>query len=218
MKLDPIDIIILKELNNDGRASFREIAKRASLSTPTVSTRFERMMHSGLIQKFVPIFNSEASENPGILALITLNAPASKTKHIAQEFQRMQEVYGVCITTGQNNLLLRVSLQNAQDLQRFLDRPIFKMKDVTVVANQIIIENIKDNHPLPFSGAFQIRLRCDLCKQEITSSKPYTLKVGPTRYYFCCKTCRKTYMGDHASRINKLNKLARAEEGQVNQR
>ena len=205
MKLDPIDLIILKELSEDGRASLRQIAKKTSLSTPTVSSRFERMKRAGLIQKFVPVFNLEASENSGVVALVTLSVPASGVSKIAKDLARRPEVYGVFHTTGVNNLMLKVSLPNAVSLQRFLTRPDFKKQGVEVGASQIVTETVKDEHPLPFAGGFKIKLYCDLCKGEIATSRPYSIKVGSTRYFFCCKTCRSTYLEKHGARIKAVN-------------
>ncbi|MDA4111978.1 MAG: AsnC family transcriptional regulator [Thaumarchaeota archaeon] len=205
MKLDPLDILILKELAADGRASFREIAKRASLSTPTVSSRFGRMNRAGLIRKFAPIFNLEAVDNAGILALVTMNAPPSRTDEIAKELGKMEQVYEVIVTTGRDNLVTKLRLENAQALQRFLNSPTLKKLDVKVSGSQIITATVKDEYPLPFAESFRLNLRCDLCKGEISSPRPYTIKVASTRYYFCCKTCKKDYLAKHGEAIKLLN-------------
>ena len=205
MKLDPLDILILKELSADGRASFREIAQRTSISTPTVSSRHERMHHAGLIRKFAPIFNLEAVDNAGILALITMSAPLSRTEEIASELSKLDQVYEVTVTTGRDNIVAKLRLENAQGLQKFLTGPVLKKLDVKVTGSQIITSTVKDEYPLPFAEGFQLNLRCDLCKGEITNPKPYTIKVASTRYYFCCKTCKSEYLQKHGRAIQKLN-------------
>jgi DNA-binding Lrp family transcriptional regulator len=205
MKLDPLDILILKELSADGRASFREIAQRTSISTPTVSSRYKRMHHAGLIRKFAPIFNLEAVDNAGILALITMSAPLSRTEEIASELSKLDQVYEVTVTTGRDNIVAKLRLENAQGLQKFLTGPVLKKLDVKVTGSQIITSTVKDEYPLPFAEGFQLNLRCDLCKGEITNPKPYTIKVASTRYYFCCKTCKSEYLQKHGRAIQKLN-------------
>src|SRR5579883_2116961 len=77
MKLDSIDAAILKQLLADGRASLRDIAKKTSLSTPTVSSHFYRMIKAGLITKFVPVINLNETELHGILALVNLKVQGS---------------------------------------------------------------------------------------------------------------------------------------------
>lgn len=204
MKADPIDLIILRELSKDGRASLRQIAKKTSLSTPTVSARFERMKRAGLIQRFVPVFNLNAS-NSGVVALITLSVPASVVSKIAAELARRPEVCGVFHTTGPNNLLLKVSFPNLNELHRFTTGASFRKSKVTVAGTQIVTETIKDEHPLPFASEFRMKLSCDLCKGEISTNRPYSIKVASTRYYFCCKTCRSTYLDKHGARIRAVN-------------
>ena len=114
MKLDPIDLVILKELNADGRASLRQIAKKSSLSTPTVSSRFERMKKAGLIQKFIPVLSPDVSDDPSLLAFITLSVPSSSIEKITKELGSEPEVIGVFVTTGASNLVLNISVRNVQ--------------------------------------------------------------------------------------------------------
>jgi len=206
LKLDPIDLVILKELNADGRASLRQIAKKSLLSTPTVSSRFERMKKAGLIQKFVPVLNPNASDDSSLLAFVTLNAPSSAVEKITKELGSKSEVTGVFVTAGPNNLLLKVSVRNAQSLQRFLTNAEFRKLGVEVIGSQIITETVKDERPPPFTEEVHMKLNCDLCKGEITSNTPYTIRVASTRYYFCCKTCKATYLQKHGDRIRAINK------------
>ena len=206
MKLDPIDLLILRELSEDGRASLRQIGRRVSLSTPTVSSRFERMKRAGLIQKFVPVLDLDASENIGIISIVTLSAPNSSVEKIARDLTRMNEVHGVYLTTGPENMIVKVRVPNARSLQRFLAGSNFKKLGAEVKESQIVTETFKDEQPLPIASELQMNLRCDLCKGEITTGRPYTIKVGATRYYFCCKTCRGEYLEKHGSRLRSLSK------------
>jgi len=50
-ELDDVDARILGVLVEDGRRSFREVARRVGVTTPTVQARVKRMMDEGLIQK-----------------------------------------------------------------------------------------------------------------------------------------------------------------------
>ena len=52
--LDNIDIAILKSLMEDGRKSFRAISREIKVSTPTVKSRYERLVNMGLIKSVKP--------------------------------------------------------------------------------------------------------------------------------------------------------------------
>ncbi len=50
MRLDDIDLALLESLIKDGRKSFRQISREIKVSTPTVQTRYERLVNVGLIK------------------------------------------------------------------------------------------------------------------------------------------------------------------------
>jgi DNA-binding Lrp family transcriptional regulator len=52
--LDGTDIAILKSLMQDGRKSFRAISREIKVSTPTVKSRYERLVNIGLIKAVKP--------------------------------------------------------------------------------------------------------------------------------------------------------------------
>ncbi|MGQ0771554.1 MAG: AsnC family transcriptional regulator [Nitrososphaerota archaeon] len=62
-KLDDIDVAILESLIKDGRKSFRQISREIKISTPTVQTRYERLINIGLIKGVLPIIDSGMLEN-----------------------------------------------------------------------------------------------------------------------------------------------------------
>ncbi|MDE2589681.1 MAG: AsnC family transcriptional regulator [Patescibacteria group bacterium] len=54
LKLDEIDIALLESLIKDGRKSFRQISREINVSTPTVKTRYNRLVNVGLIKAVLP--------------------------------------------------------------------------------------------------------------------------------------------------------------------
>ena len=48
-RIDDIDIIILKALLSDARASFADIAKESNLSIPAITQRYRKMKQNGII-------------------------------------------------------------------------------------------------------------------------------------------------------------------------
>jgi DNA-binding Lrp family transcriptional regulator len=52
--LDDTDIAIPKSLMEDGRKSFRAISREIRVSTPTVKSRYERLVNFGLIKSVKP--------------------------------------------------------------------------------------------------------------------------------------------------------------------
>jgi DNA-binding Lrp family transcriptional regulator len=204
VKPDAIDTKILDVLMADGRASFRQIARRTSLTTPTVSARYARMMKAGLIKKFVPVLSAD-SVNRGVMALVTLNVSSASAQRIADELAELREVEAVYMTTGQS-LTLKVALDSAQGLQFFLAKNLHKRRGVDVTSSQIITSTVKEEPGSLLPGGLMMNLKCDYCGGEVTSSRPYTLAAGPSHYYFCCKTCRKDYLAEHGKRLANISR------------
>ena len=71
-KLDKIDLAIINSLMQDGRKSFRQIAREIKVSTPTVESRFEKMKSMGVINSIQPIINVNKIESQ-ISAMLFLN-------------------------------------------------------------------------------------------------------------------------------------------------
>ena len=57
VKLDETDIKILKIINDDVRISYRQISRDLGISVGTVHNRIDKMLKSGVIEKFAPILN-----------------------------------------------------------------------------------------------------------------------------------------------------------------
>jgi DNA-binding Lrp family transcriptional regulator len=204
VKPDAIDTKILEALMADGRASFRQIAQRTSLTTPTVSARYARMTKAGLIKKFVPVLSAD-SVSRGVTALVTLKASSASLQKIADDLAELREVEAVYMTTGQS-ITLKATLDSAQELQSFLARNMLKRRGAEVTSSQIITSTVKEE-PVPLlPGGLMMNLKCDYCGGDVASSRPYTFATGPSHYYFCCKTCRKDYLSEHSKRLAKIGR------------
>ena len=202
MKPDVIDTKILRALIEDGRASLRQIARRTSLTTPTVSARFARMKKAGLITKFVPVI-SPGSVERGVLALVTLKVDPRSAEKFVKVLARLPEVEHLYTTTGQN-VTLKVALEDVRDLEPFLKDWVLQRPGVAVTSSEIITSVIKEEQPSYVLGAMTMNLKCDYCHGEVGSSRPHTIAFGSSHYYFCCKTCKKEYLEVHGERLAKL--------------
>jgi len=205
LKPDAIDAKILGALMEDGRASFRQIARKTSLTTPTVSSRMARMTKAGLIKKFVPVLSAD-SVSRGALALVTLAVDSRSAEKVAKDIAGLREVQTVYMTTGQG-VTLKVALDGAQALQPFLKRNVLGRSRVKVTSSQIITSVVKEEPASMLPSELAMNLECDYCHGEVSSNRPYTIVSGPSHYYFCCKTCRKAYLDKFGRRLGKIRKV-----------
>src|SRR5438552_1886697 len=96
-ELDDVDARILGILVEDGRRSFREVARRAGITTPTVQTRIKRMMDEGLILGVSPIFNPSKFQL-GLVFQLYLRVNPAEIEEIARNLEKRLEVRGIYLT------------------------------------------------------------------------------------------------------------------------
>jgi Lrp/AsnC family transcriptional regulator, leucine-responsive regulatory protein len=204
LRPDATDTRILEALMADGRASLRQIARTTSLTTPTVSARMARMLRAGTIKKFVPILSPDSFTH-GVSAVLALKVEPSAAGRLGKALSRLPEVESIYTMTGQG-MMLKVVLGDVTRLQAFVSRNLLGRPGVTVESSQIITSVVKEE-PAPFSpGELTINLKCDYCHEEVTRARPYTIAAGPSRYYFCCKTCKGAYLDKFGSRLSRVKR------------
>jgi DNA-binding Lrp family transcriptional regulator len=202
LKPDAIDSKILEALMEDGRASLSKIARKTSLTTPTVSARVDRMKRAGLIKKFVPILSADSVDR-GVLALVTIRVASTFAEKFARDLAKLEEVEDVYMTTGQG-ITLKVVLGSVRDLQPFLSKISAGRPGIEVTSSQIITSVVKEEAPSLLPRVLNLNLKCDYCDGQVTSGRPYTISVGASHYYFCCKTCKKDYLERYGAKLAKL--------------
>lgn len=163
-----------------------------------------RMTKAGLIKKFVPVLSPD-SVNRGVLALVTLKVDATYAEKVAKDLAKLPQVEEVYTTTGQN-ITLKVALESVQGLEPFLKGNVLGRPGVGVSSSQIVTSVFKDEPPSLLPSVLTMNLKCDYCHGEVASSRPYTIAVGSSHYYFCCRTCKKDYLEKHGARLAKMSR------------
>lgn len=201
MKLDSNDMSILKVLLGDGRASLREIAASTSLSTPTVSLHLSRMQKGGLIKGFVPVLDPGATHQ--VTTIARLKVRAQLVDKVAANLAKMEEVTGVFLTTGEANVTVRVRAEDVEDLQEFVTKKLAKKPGVELLASDVVTKVVKDRQAVNLRRDTTLKLKCDYCHGDVASDRPYNIRVGSTYHYFCCRTCRRSFLNEHGSQIRR---------------
>ncbi len=184
--LDETDSRILKILFEDGRLSFREISRRAGVTTPTVEARIRRMMDSGLIRTIAPILDASKFEQ-GVVCFLYLTVNPVDIEKTAQKLAERQEVRGIYLTTGDHNLVLRVVVDSLDELQHFSEL-LEREYGARQHSSQMVVRSFKDDQAVILKPGMGVRLHCETCSNPITS-KPFILKVAGRERYFCCPIC-----------------------------
>jgi DNA-binding Lrp family transcriptional regulator len=199
--LDDVDARILGILVEDGRRSFREVARRAGVTTPTVQARVKRMMDEGLIRKISPIFDVSKFRH-GLVFHLYLRVNPVEVEKIADMLGKNPAVRGIYLTTGENNLTLRVVVESLDELQRFTE-VLGNDFGVKQNSSQMIVKIFKDDQPVLIKPGVGVDLKCETCNGPV-SGKPFVLTVAGKERFFCCQTCLGKFQEDHESKLKGL--------------
>jgi Lrp/AsnC family transcriptional regulator for asnA, asnC and gidA len=149
-KLDKVDMDIIDSLMQDGRKSFRQIAKEIGVSTPTVEARFSRMKSMGIVKNIEPIIDIDIIENQ-IPALIFLKANLAQSIQIADELAAIPEVRRIYMTTGENNIVAKVVSDRPESLEELVRKKIAPIEGINSISYQIITMTVKDSQSVAFN-------------------------------------------------------------------
>ena len=201
-QLDETDSRILKTLFEDGRRSFREISRLTGVTTPTVQARMKRMMDSGLIQSVSPILDSSKLE-PGIVCMLYFHVNPSHIETLAKKLGKRREVKGIYLTTGADNLVLRVAVDSLDDLQQFTEilSQDFQVKQRS---SQMVVKIFKDDQSVLLRTGTRLRLKCETCSGPV-AGEPFSLKVAGLERYFCCRTCLSKFREKYKTKLEGLS-------------
>lgn len=89
MKIDNLDLNIIKHLQEDARLSFRELGQKLGVPHTTVFTRAERLQDRGVIKKFSAILHPH---DLGLqIGYIVINVPPSQSRDVANHVANFEE-------------------------------------------------------------------------------------------------------------------------------
>jgi DNA-binding Lrp family transcriptional regulator len=205
-KLDNTDIAIIKALIEDGRKSFRQIAREIKASTPTVEARFSRLKGLGIIKNIQPIFDIEKIDGQ-MSALVFVKTNLSQSTEIANKLSSIPQVRGVYKMTGEHNIIIKVIMTHHPEyLEEFIKSKIANIEGIKSASYQMITKTIKDDQSMPVmkEGVF-LKIKCDYCDNDIFKDGKL-MRVGQYERYFCCNSCLTLYKQKYKTKIERMSR------------
>ena len=130
MRVDKVDLAIIRALSKDGRRSFANIASEIGLSTSTVQQRANNLIKKGLLSIKGVVHPVDLSDV--VIAMIAIKADGTKLRQIAQHLGEFEEVRWVVICAGQFDILIEVVCHDEGTLLSFISdklSPIEGLRD-----------------------------------------------------------------------------------------
>ena len=137
IKLDETDKEILKQLQTDGRKSYRQIAKELDLSVGTITNRIQKLQDKGIIKGFqLQIDYTKLGYNIETIIELDLNG---KIEELANKYP--DNIISAHKTTGQYDGILITRFKDTTELNTFLKK-INQEENVKKTNTRLILDNI----------------------------------------------------------------------------
>lgn len=119
--VDAIDWQILEILQDDGRASFTELARKVGMSTPAVTERVRQLEAAGVIRGYRADVDLTKVGRP-ILAIVRMSVVGDVLAKITDNVRKMPEVLECYRGTGADSFTAKVAVASIEDLEKLIDR------------------------------------------------------------------------------------------------
>jgi Lrp/AsnC family leucine-responsive transcriptional regulator len=149
--LDEIDRKVLHELQEDGRLSNAELAKRIGLSRAATHARVRKLERLGVIARYTAIVDPEAVGYE-LLCLIGVAMALHSQENIARArkaIAEMPEVLECWHVTGDFDYILKVAVRSRADLQRFILERLTPVPGIARVNTSLVLGVEKSTTALP---------------------------------------------------------------------
>jgi DNA-binding Lrp family transcriptional regulator len=150
-KLDRVDRRILRALQDDGRMTNVELARRAEISAPPCLRRVRALEEAGYIRGYHADINAEAlGFGVTVFAQVGLSSQAeTDLKAFEALMQSWPEVRECHMLAGETDFLLRIVAIDWDAYQRFLTTRLTAAPNVTHVKSALAIRTCKSVPGVP---------------------------------------------------------------------
>lgn len=123
VEVDKTDIEIVKRLERDGRASFREIAEDLDVSEGTVYNRVKRMQKNGIVKGFSARSDS-MKLGKELESVIGLRVDGGHLVEVEEELSKKDPIRCVYDVTGEYDVILIGRFETRAELNEFVKSAI----------------------------------------------------------------------------------------------
>lgn len=150
--LDKTDLHILQLLQQNARASIKEISEQVHLSPTPVQERIRRMESSGVIRQYATIVNA-AMLKKGLMTICYVSIKQHNKNAGAQFIQSvmaMDEVVECLTISGAFDFMLKVVSENMDAYYNFHVNKLGALDNIGNVQSVFVMGVIKQTHQLVF--------------------------------------------------------------------
>lgn len=139
---DELDFDIIRALNKSARQSYRELARRLTVSIATVSNRIKRLEAEGIIRGYFPDVDLERL-GYDLQVVIGVRISHGRLIDVQKKLSKHPNVYGVYDITGDWDSIVLAKFRNRTELNAFIKR-LVAMEHIERTNTQVVLNIVKD--------------------------------------------------------------------------
>jgi len=141
--IDDYDRKIVQMLEQDGRRSFNEIAKKLRLSESAIRKRVVALQKKGIIKRFT-IQVDPAKFDVNSVSIVGIDVEPTKLLEVAQKLCEFGEIRSVATSTGDHMIMTEIWTKDGKELTKFLSEKIGAIEGIKKICPAIILEKFKE--------------------------------------------------------------------------
>jgi len=144
IRIDPMNVRILNILQQDGRATTAEIARRMKRAESTIKERIGLMEKAGVIKGYTAIVD-KAALGYTTQALIFCNIPSELIDQVDEKLLEIKNVLRLYHMTGERRCVIKIVTKKNEEVWNLVHRVLIPMgiKDV----DSHIVMRVADRNP-----------------------------------------------------------------------
>lgn len=147
MKPDNLDRMLLKELELDGRQSFRDLAKKAGVSVVTVAQRIRKMEAEGIIKGYSGLVNQDKIGYE-ITTITEVTVSKGKLIEVQEKIAKLNSVCAVYDVTGIEDSIVISKFKNRDEVSKFA-KELLTVPHVERTNTHLVLNTYKEDFRYP---------------------------------------------------------------------
>ena len=150
-KLDEVDLKLLTLLQDDGRMTNADLARKVGLSPPSVLQRVRKLEDSGLVSKYTAILDADKmGYSLRVMAMVSLSLHQEKPiEGFQKAVKEIPEVLEVLHVSGDFDFLLKIFVRDMADYERLVREQLSAIPGVGKIQSSFVLGVNKDTTSLP---------------------------------------------------------------------
>ena len=145
--VDEFDRSILRILQEDGKASLRDIEEKIGLSTTAIRARLKTLKNAKVIKKTMAIIDCrQLGYREMVVASLRLNSKQS-LDDVKTKIEEMHKVKYAYIVTGEYPLIIMFKCLNHEEAMEQIEE-LRNLTGVEEVKTQLVLDRIKEDHSI----------------------------------------------------------------------